>query len=68
MGHSGNKTVILITAVSLAVIFAMLLLVYRSVITVILLLLTVGIELQVARGIVAFLGLSRACWSYYLRR
>ena len=34
----------------------MLLLVYRSVITVILLLLMVGIELQVARGIVAFLG------------
>ena len=57
MGHSGNRTVILITAVSLTVIFTMLLLVYRSVITVILLLLTVGIELQVARGIVAFLGL-----------
>ncbi len=57
MGHSGNKTVILVTAVSLTVIFTMLLLVYRSVITVILLLLTVGIELQVARGIVAFLGL-----------
>ena len=37
-------------------IFTMLLLVYRSVITVILLLLMVGIELQVARGIVAFLG------------
>ena len=34
----------------------MLLLVYRSVITVILLLLMVGIELQVARGIVALLG------------
>ena len=34
----------------------MLLLVYRSVITVILLLLVVGIQLQVARGIVAFLG------------
>jgi putative drug exporter of the RND superfamily len=38
------------------VIFITLLLVYRSVITVILLLLMVGIELQVARGIVAFLG------------
>ena len=37
-------------------IFITLLLVYRSVITVILLLLMVGIELQVARGIVAFLG------------
>jgi RND superfamily putative drug exporter len=57
MGHSGNRTIITITAVSLTVIFTMLLLVYRSVITVILLLLTVGIELQVARGIVAFLGL-----------
>ena len=42
--------------VSLAVIFIMLLLVYRSIFTVILLLLMVGIELQVARGIVAFLG------------
>ncbi len=56
MGSSGDRTIILITAVSLAVIFTMLLLVYRSVITVILLLLMVGIELQVARGIVAFLG------------
>jgi putative drug exporter of the RND superfamily len=56
MNNSGQKTVMLITAVSLAVIFTMLLLVYRSVITVILLLLMVGIELQVAREIVAFLG------------
>ena len=56
------------TAVSLAVIFITLLLVYRSVITVILLLLMVGIELQVARGIVAFLGDHQTCWSYYLRR
>ena len=56
MSHSGNRTVTIITAVSLAVIFLTLLLVYRSIITVILLLLMVGIELQVARGIVAFLG------------
>jgi RND superfamily putative drug exporter len=56
LGHSGDRTVILITALSLAVILTMLLLVYRSVITVILLLLMVGIELTVARGIVAFLG------------
>jgi len=56
MQSSGNKTILTITAVSLAVIFAMLLLVYRSVITVVLLLLTVGIELLAARGIVAFLG------------
>ena len=56
MGNSGNRTVILITVVSLAVIFIMLLLVFRSVITAIVLLLMVGIQLQVARGIVAFLG------------
>jgi len=56
MGNSGNRTVILITAVSLAVIFVMLLLVFRSVISPIVLLLMVGIQLQVARGIVAFLG------------
>jgi putative drug exporter of the RND superfamily len=56
MEHTGDKSIITIMAASLAVIFTMLLLVYRSVITVILLLLMVGIELQVARGIVAFLG------------
>ena len=56
MGESGNRTVILITAVSMAVIFVMLLLVFRSVISAIVLLLMVGIQLQVARGIVAFLG------------
>ncbi|OBJ02767.1 hypothetical protein A5660_21090 [Mycobacterium alsense] len=56
MGHSGDRTVATITAVSIAVIFITLLLVYRSVATVILLLVVVGIELQVARGIVAFLG------------
>ncbi|MCV7089266.1 MMPL/RND family transporter [Mycobacterium interjectum] len=56
MSHSGDRTVATITAVSIAVIFITLLLVYRSVITAILLLLVVGIELQVARGIVAFMG------------
>ena len=56
MSQSGNRSVAKIQAVSLAVICITLLLVYRSVITVILLLLMVGIELQVARGIVAFLG------------
>jgi RND superfamily putative drug exporter len=54
--HRGNKTIVKITVVTVAVIFTMLLLVYRSVITVILLLLMVGIELLAARGIVAFLG------------
>jgi len=56
MSHSGDRTVATITAVSIAVIFITLLLVYRSVITAILLLLVVGVELQVARGIVAFIG------------
>jgi RND superfamily putative drug exporter len=50
MSASGNRTVLLITAVSVGVIFLMLLLLYRSFITTIILLLTVGMELQVARG------------------
>lgn len=57
MGKSGNDTILLITVVTFVVIFVMLLLVFRSFITTIVILLTVGIELQVARGIVAFLGL-----------
>ena len=56
MGHSGDRTLALVTALSIVIIFVTLLAVYRSVITVILLLLVVGIELQVSRGIVAFLG------------
>ncbi|UJL27486.1 RND family transporter [Mycolicibacterium vanbaalenii] len=56
VGQSGNRTVILVTAVSVAVICVMLLLVYRSILTVFLLLLVVGIQLQAARGIVALLG------------
>jgi RND superfamily putative drug exporter len=56
MVHSGDKSILKITALSAAIIFAMLLFVYRSVITVILLLVTVGIELGAARGAIAFLG------------
>ncbi|OBJ57417.1 RND family transporter [Mycobacterium sp. 1423905.2] len=56
MSHSGDKTVAKITIVTLTVILTMLLFVYRSVITVILLLSMVGIELMAARGVVAFLG------------
>jgi RND superfamily putative drug exporter len=56
MQHSGNKSILKITVVTVAVIFIMLFLVYRSVITVMLLLVMVGIELAAARGIVAFLG------------
>jgi RND superfamily putative drug exporter len=56
LGPAGNRTVLLVTSISLAVIFTMLLLVYRSVISVILMLVIVGIELTVARGFVALLG------------
>jgi putative drug exporter of the RND superfamily len=57
MGASGNRTIILITVVTFAVIFFMLLAVFRSFITTVVILLTVAVELQVARGIVAFLGM-----------
>lgn len=57
LGTSGNKTVLLITVVSLSVILVMLLLTFRSITTAIVILLTVGIELMVARGTVAFLGM-----------
>ncbi|MDV3128352.1 RND family transporter [Mycobacterium sp. 21AC1] len=57
VGQSGNRTVLLITLVTVGVIFLMLLLLYRSFLVVIILLLTVAVELQVARGLVAFLGL-----------
>src|SRR6476661_5983065 len=56
MQHSGNRSILKITAVTVAIIFTMLLLVYRSAVTVILLLTMVGVELAAARGIVAFLG------------
>lgn len=56
MSRSGDRTVATITLVSIAVIFITLLLVYRSIVTVILLLVVVGIELMVARGVVAFVG------------
>ncbi|MHC9294300.1 RND family transporter [Mycobacterium sp. LTG2003] len=55
LSQSGNKTVALVTGLSLAVILAMLLFFYRSIVTAIVLLLLVGIQLQVARGVVALL-------------
>ncbi len=55
--HSaGDKSVKLITAVTIGVIFIMLLLVYRSITTVLLVLVMVFLELSAARGIIAFLG------------
>ncbi|UNB55907.1 RND family transporter [Mycolicibacterium sp. YH-1] len=56
MNHAGDHSIIRITVVTLAVIFTMLVLVYRSVATAILLLVMVGIQVQVARGAVALLG------------
>jgi putative drug exporter of the RND superfamily len=56
MQHSGNKSVLKITLVTVVIIFTMLLLVYRSMVTVVLLLTMVGFELAAARGVVAFLG------------
>ncbi|MDH6196189.1 RND superfamily putative drug exporter [Mycobacterium frederiksbergense] len=56
MNHAGNKSIVRITVVTLAVILTMLLLVYRSIVTAILLLVMVGVQVQVARGFVAFLG------------
>lgn len=46
----------MVTALTFVVIVTMLLLVYRSIVTVLIVLLTVVLELAVARGVVAFLG------------
>ena len=54
---SGDKTIVKIMVTTVVVIFIMLLFVYRSITTVVVLLAMVGIELAAARGIVAFLGL-----------
>jgi RND superfamily putative drug exporter len=56
MQEAGDRSILKMTAVGAAIIFVVLLFVYRSIITVILLLITVGIEVLAARGIVAFLG------------
>jgi RND superfamily putative drug exporter len=56
MNNSGDRAIFKIVLATVTVISIMLLLVYRSIITVVLLLAMVGIELTAARGIVAFLG------------
>ncbi len=53
---AGDESLLLVTAATIGVILLMLMLVYRSVGTMILVLLMVMVELAVARGIVAFLG------------
>jgi RND superfamily putative drug exporter len=54
--HAGDSSIRLITMITICVIFVMLLLVYRSIITVLLVLVMMFIELAAARGIVAALG------------
>ena len=54
--HAGDKSIKLITGITICVIFVMLLFVYRSIVTVLLVLLMMFIELAAARGIVAALG------------
>ena len=54
--HAGDKSIRLITMITICVIFVMLLFVYRSIVTVLLVLVMVFIELAAARGIVAILG------------
>jgi RND superfamily putative drug exporter len=54
--HAGDKSVKIITGLTICVIFVMLLFVYRSIVTVLLVLVMMFIELSAARGIVAALG------------
>jgi len=53
---AGDRSVKVIEALTFTVIIVMLLLVYRSIITVLLVLVMVVLELSAARGVVAFLG------------
>ncbi|WP_301549851.1 RND family transporter [Mycolicibacterium sp. P1-5] len=55
MQHAGDHSMIKMTAVGAVIILAVLLFVYRSIVTVLGLLLTVGLEVLIARGTVAFL-------------
>lgn len=56
MNISGDESILKITIVTIAVILIMLLFVYRSIVTVICVAVMVGVQVQVARGVVAFLG------------
>ncbi|ORW91847.1 hypothetical protein AWB92_16850 [Mycobacterium sp. IEC1808] len=56
MVRSGNDSLLKMTLIAGGIIFVVLLLVYRSVTTVILVVIGVGVEVGTARGIIAFLG------------
>ncbi|MGV0067094.1 RND family transporter [Mycobacterium colombiense] len=55
MQLAGDRSILKMTMIGALIIFVVLLMVYRSVTTVILLLLTVGIEVFAARGVIAFI-------------
>ncbi|GAB5901676.1 MMPL/RND family transporter [Mycolicibacterium mageritense] len=55
LNHAGDGSMVKITVLTFAVIITMLLFFYRSIITVVLLLAMVGVQLAVARGVVALL-------------
>ena len=54
--HADDKGIVKVTSITIGVIALMLLVVYRSIVTVLLVLFMVFIELGAARGVVAFLG------------
>ncbi|ADG97798.1 Transport protein [Segniliparus rotundus DSM 44985] len=54
--EAGNASMELITLVTFAVIITMLLFIYRSIVTVLIMLLMVGVQLGASRGLIAFLG------------
>lgn len=56
MQHAGDRSILKMTLIGAVIIFTVLMFVYRSVFTVIFLLITVGIEVFAARGVIAFLG------------
>ncbi len=56
MNDAGDKSMLKMTGITFIVITIMLLIIYRSIATVLLILFTVFVELGAARGIVAFLG------------
>jgi len=56
---AGDKSMVMMMAVTMVVITVMLLIVYRSISTVLLILAMVGVEMGTARGVVALLGHAR---------
>ncbi|WP_156765545.1 MMPL family transporter, partial [Mycobacterium sp. 1245499.0] len=55
MQLAGDRSILKMTMIGALIIFVVLLMVYRSITTVILLLVTVGIEVFAARGVIAFI-------------